>query len=710
MKRRILTAILALALLLAALPAAVAEEGDYIFRAALTLELFDGDPSWEAVSRDEDTAARFAAAATLDGGQDLVDRGYDIAGAEHIYIAVLQDLGPTLLIFKGGEARVIGCVTGYYLASASVMDVSNITIDFFFQFMEENGFYHDPREVDRGLYEKYLADPHARPGDAEAAAEAQAPESFVFPARLGYRMFDGDLSWENVTRSEDSIARFAAAAARDGGQALIDWGMDIAGADALYVSTFLQGPMLWAFKDGEARSLTSLGDRFQAFGSASSAREGVDAFIRFWEDSDIYTDFMQVNPELFQKYLNASTAELGIASAEEAVAEEGDVGLFRHAQEVRAVGCGWFAFTLDDTGGLINAEGRVLADWSFIRFFMPGGDEGTGYAIAYRGEMTPDGLPAYESGGYKGAFGVIDQDGAEVLPCEYGSIDASSDSAAIVTVTLEDGSKRLFDCDARSFIGTGYTLEANCCGDRVLVSEGEGDAKRYGFIDRTGQPVIPIQYESARSFSHGLALVQVNGRYGLIDRDGNTVIPVTWEYLFGFDGEKAIGVIGSDNQFHGHQYLLDSKGVVLHDFGEMAMYDSGFGYFEGGSGENLKERYLYDAEGNQVVSEPWRSIRMLDETHARLFSVTPEDEDECQVLDLATGETLLPPGCTALDTDIKGGRLRFAQLGWYGFLDERFDIVIVPQYKAATAFQDGCSAVQDADGWRIIDIDGNTLF
>ena len=47
-----------------------------------------------------------------------------------------------------------------------------------------------------------------------------------------------------------------------------------------------------------------------------------------------------------------------------------------------------------------------------------------------------------------------------------------------------------------------------------------------GFINRDGDFVIVKKYSSAESFSEGLALVQKKKKFGFIDKNGNEVIPI----------------------------------------------------------------------------------------------------------------------------------------------------------------------------------------
>ena len=46
---------------------------------------------------------------------------------------------------------------------------------------------------------------------------------------------------------------------------------------------------------------------------------------------------------------------------------------------------------------------------------------------------------------------------------------------------------------------------------------------KWGFINNSGQLLIPCKFDDALSFSEGLAAVTINGKEHLIDKTGNIV-------------------------------------------------------------------------------------------------------------------------------------------------------------------------------------------
>jgi len=62
---------------------------------------------------------------------------------------------------------------------------------------------------------------------------------------------------------------------------------------------------------------------------------------------------------------------------------------------------------------------------------------------------------------------------------------------------------------------------------------------KWGFIDKTGKIVIPAQFDEAQSFSEGFAVVKVGGKWGFIDNTGKYVVTPTYDGVNSFSNGLA---------------------------------------------------------------------------------------------------------------------------------------------------------------------------
>lgn len=51
----------------------------------------------------------------------------------------------------------------------------------------------------------------------------------------------------------------------------------------------------------------------------------------------------------------------------------------------------------------------------------------------------------------------------------------------------------------------------------------------YGYTDRTGEMVIPAEWDDAEDFAGGLAAVRRRSKYGFIDKSGEIVVPIEYD-------------------------------------------------------------------------------------------------------------------------------------------------------------------------------------
>jgi hypothetical protein len=114
-----------------------------------------------------------------------------------------------------------------------------------------------------------------------------------------------------------------------------------------------------------------------------------------------------------------------------------------------------------------------------------------------------------------------------------------------------------WDASSRGFVGAGpgpgpWPVNRGCLwGDPQRSWECTGG--KWGYADRDGREVIPLQFDEAHEFRGGVAAAKVGEKWGLIDRTGRLVLNPRYDTLWtcedGFHvaGEgKKVGFIKGD--------------------------------------------------------------------------------------------------------------------------------------------------------------------
>jgi hypothetical protein len=97
-----------------------------------------------------------------------------------------------------------------------------------------------------------------------------------------------------------------------------------------------------------------------------------------------------------------------------------------------------------------------------------------------------------------------------------------------------------------------------------VKAEGSGPLFRiyrgkWGYMDRAGRIVIPLQFDSASDFFDGLAAVSLNGRSGYINEAGAFTIPLQYESAGAFKDQRAVVTV------NGKCGLIDLTGRFVAD-------------------------------------------------------------------------------------------------------------------------------------------------
>jgi tetratricopeptide (TPR) repeat protein len=197
----------------------------------------------------------------------------------------------------------------------------------------------------------------------------------------------------------------------------------------------------------------------------------------------------------------------------------------------------------------------------------------------------------------KGDFsGIINRYGRFIVPLIYSSITEFTEGLAAV---VDDSGFKVIDARGQVLTTKSYSYIGMYQNSRAVFSNmNEQGSYLYGYLDRQGTEVIPMQYISANDFKDGLALVQIkelefaliglngenlfiynyanvknlgngllpfqlepNSKYGYIDIIGNIVIQPQYSVALPFNKERA--VVNTSVDVSNKYGLIDKEGNFI---------------------------------------------------------------------------------------------------------------------------------------------------
>jgi len=282
---------------------------------------------------------------------------------------------------------------------------------------------------------------------------------------------------------------------------------------------------------------------------------------------------------------------------------------------------------------------------------------------------------------------------------------------------------------------------------------------RAGFIDRTGQIVIPLCFDTVGEFSEGLARFERDGRWGYIDPSGNIVIEPTFPWAEEFhEGLAHVQVTGTVLGYDGRWGYIDQTGKIaippnsgrmLSDSGgEESAFHEGLAMIEVGDKTIPPRKGFIDKSGKLVIparftyvypfseglaaatesesgdtgwgyidkSGNWAIPPRFDWASSFQFGLAPVNQKkDCGYVDKKGDQVLrLPaPGgkqdCASAWGDFTDGLSRWLFGKKYGFIDRSGKTVIPPQFDLTYGFSEGLAAVQIGKKWGYIDKTGRLV-
>ena len=233
-------------------------------------------------------------------------------------------------------------------------------------------------------------------------------------------------------------------------------------------------------------------------------------------------------------------------------------------------------------------------------------------------------------------MGFIDMTGKMVIPNQWRIANDFYEGLAIVG---DDNGEYFIDRAGDIVITcpSGYSLHGEGFHEGLVVVEKNG---KYGYMDKRGNIVIPCKWESAASFSDGLASVSnEDGMYGCIDKSGHLVIPCDYNEEIVFSeglgmtyfgdficyldrtGRKVIELVcnGASLFLEGlasinEQGFIDESGDFVIDNKWCSDWDNGFS-----EGVAATDEWGYiDHSGRPIIRNNWETCHPFKEGLAKV--------------------------------------------------------------------------------------------
>lgn len=222
--------------------------------------------------------------------------------------------------------------------------------------------------------------------------------------------------------------------------------------------------------------------------------------------------------------------------------------------------------------------------------------------------------------------------------------------------------------------------------------------KKYGYVNRQLNEVIELQYESATIFSDGLAVVSVlvndkNSllpwkkvkKYGFIDKNNQWILPPIYDYARPFSFERA--VVGQKIDGNMKYGFIDSKGVLVIPY----RYDDASLFLR-------NPVHGYRNEQNTIIEA---RVSKIDNGKKRYFLIN------------RAGELTVPVGSEDNTLYFSAGLAKITVDGKHGFVNRDGKFVIPAIYQNAYSFtgegQPAAVRDQKTGKWGFIDVTGKQV-
>lgn len=229
----------------------------------------------------------------------------------------------------------------------------------------------------------------------------------------------------------------------------------------------------------------------------------------------------------------------------------------------------------------------------------------------------------------------------------------------------------------------------------------------WGYIDKTGKLVIKPQFKEAREFqANGLAVVRKGKYYGLINEQGNFMVEPKYESINGFSEGRAVVIDNSGFK------VIDEKGKEVtnkaYDF--ISNYKNSRALFSNNDGKGKYPYGYLDLDGKEIIPGKYQEANDFSKDG----KATVKEKDNEYNLINTIGQVLNKynyPFVGAFSEGIMSFQREVG--GKFGFIDEKGNEIISPQYSSTGPFEEGRAVVNTFQGvmnnYGLIDNKGNYI-
>lgn len=282
-----------------------------------------------------------------------------------------------------------------------------------------------------------------------------------------------------------------------------------------------------------------------------------------------------------------------------------------------------------------------------------------------------------------------------------------------------ENEKKILWFDSFLWPVTGYNIKAEENTDLLIPVSTGG---RYGFINRNGEVVIPLDFADARPFSENLAPVAVvddSGakKWGYIDTAGKLAIPAEYDEVWPFsEGLAVVKVANGSSAGYG---FINASGelVIPANFAYAASFSDGLALVSVTNADNSRKYGFINTLGEAVVPTEYDSAASFSEGVATVGKKQNDGVMKYGVIN-SSGEIIIHLHYDSIN-ECSNGLILVSQqningITQYGYFNSEGRLAIPLHYSFATPFTDGLAKVYKrttTDYWTgFIDTTGKCIF